>query len=139
MKRIIRETEISQALQKQYRQYLCGRLEKPQPYLEHIEDDIEVGISWYQSFKADQPHIHPICVERTYVLEGCIRFRLLDGSGKTFELQQGDFFILPPNTPYVTKNTAGTKVLFIKSPGTNDKLLVEVDQETEKWMSAWDE
>ncbi len=139
MKQLIRGTEINRALKKQYRQYLCGHLKKPQPFLEYIEDDIEVGISHYQDFQADQPHVHPVCVEHTYVLEGCVRFRLLDGSGEMFELRQGDFFILPSNTPYATKNAAGTRVLFIKAPGINDKQLIEVDQETEKWLSAWDQ
>lgn len=133
-----RREQLESALSKEYRQYLTGHLGRPQPFLQHIEDDTEIGMSYYTEFTADKPHVHPICTEHTYILEGALRMRLLDGNGQEFEFRKGDFFVLPPGTPYVTKNAAGTRVLFVKTPGTNDKALVEPDSETLRWMSAWD-
>lgn len=134
---IIKKDCIEHALSKEYRQYLTGHLSKPQPFLNHIDDDIEIGISHYREFTADKPHVHPVCTEHAYVLEGAVKIRLLDGSNEECEIRAGDFFLLRPGIPYATKNAAGTKVLFVKSPGINDKTPVEVDGETEKWLSAW--
>lgn len=134
---IIKSYETEVALKKEYRQYLAGHLKKPQPYLKHIDDDIEVGISFYEDFKADKPHVHPQCTEHGYVLQGAVKVLLLDGSNKEYELTCGDFFVLRPGIPYATKNNAGTKVLFIKSPGINDKQLVDVNDDLNKWLSAW--
>lgn len=135
---IIRKDVLRDALSQEYRQYLTGHLMKPQPLLKHIDDDIEVGMSYYQHFSPDVPHMHPVATEHAYVLKGQIRIRLLDGSGVEEELHEGDFFVIKPGTPYATKNMAGTQVLFIKSPGLNDKTLVEIDKATKKWLSSWD-
>ena len=135
---IIRRRQLDDALTHDYRQYLTGHLGRPQPFLKHIDDDTEIGMSFYREFRSDTPHVHPVCTEHAYILEGMIRLRLLDGSGEEYELHPGDFFVLPPNTPYVTKNAPGTRVLFIKAPGRNDKTLVEPDAETLAWMRAWD-
>lgn len=134
---IIRKAELDQALEQEYRQYLAGHLARPQPFLQHIEDDIEVGMSLYHAFAADQPHVHPVCTEHGYVLSGAVRVRLLD-RGEEAEFQAGDFFVIRPGTPYASKNRAGTRVLFIKSPGQNDKTPVDPDEETAVWLSAWD-
>lgn len=135
---ILRASEIEQALEQEYRQYLTGHLQKPQPYLPHIDDDIEVGMSLYKEFTADMPHVHPLCTEHGYVLKGKLKLLLLDGSGQEFEYHQGDFFVLRPNVPYASKNDADTKILFIKHPAVNDKKLVEIDEATRKWLSAWE-
>ena len=137
-RRIIRKKQIDEALDKEYRQYLCGHLTRPQPFLENLESDIEVGISYYKEFTADIPHVHPVCEEHTYVLSGSIRMLILDGEKVELQFNEGDFFILPPNTPYASKSIAGTKVMFIKAPGTNDKTLIEVDEETMQWLKSWD-
>ena len=134
----IRSGELDAALEQEYRQYLTGRLERPQKYLEHIDNDIEIGVSEYREFTADKPHMHPVCTEHGYVLRGSLRLRLLDGSGEERQFDQGDFFLLRPGVPYATKNAAGTRILFIKAPGTNDKTEVPVDEETRRWLSAWD-
>lgn len=135
---IIRKEQLCNALQQSYRQYLTGHLSVPQPSLKHIDDDIEIGMSLYKEFTADTPHVHPVCTEHAYILQGAIRIKLLDGSGEEQEFKAGDFFLLRPGTPYATKNAPGTQVLFIKSPGMNDKTIVETDEETKKWLSAWD-
>lgn len=135
---ILRSEQIEEAIKKQYRQYLTGHMEYPQKYLRNIEDDIEIGISQYDEFTADKPHMHPVATEHGYVLEGALKVKLLDGSGAEYEFKKGDFFLLRPDIPYATKNAPGSRILFIKSPGGNDKRLVEVTPETEQWLSSWD-
>jgi len=134
----IRGARIKDVLDREYRQYLTGHLARPQPELQHIEDDIEIGMSYYQTFTADTPHVHPRATEHGYVLEGCLRIRLLDGSGTEMEFHEGDFFVIRPGTPYAGKNKEGTRILFIKSPGVNDKTPVEPDGETRAWLRSWD-
>ena len=129
---------IDYALMMRYRQYLTGKLEHPQPELQHIEDDIEIGISRYEAFTPDLPHVHPVATEHCYVLKGSLRCRLLDGSGQERQFDEGDFFVFRPNEPHATKNAPGTVVFFIKSPGINDKTPVEVDEDTREWLLAWD-
>lgn len=135
---IIRKGELDGALKKKYRLYLAGRLTLPQDELECIDDDIEIGISEYKAFTADAPHMHPIATEHGYVLSGCLRVRLLNESHDEFEFSEGDFFVLKPGVPYATKNREGTRILFIKSPGGNDKTTVPIDSETQSWLSEWD-
>jgi uncharacterized cupin superfamily protein len=130
--------QLEQALSREYRQYLTGHLQRPQPHLQHIEDDIEVGISHYREFTADKPHIHPVATEHGYVLEGSLRLLLLDGSHREVQFDAGDFFVLQPGVGYATKNAPGTKILFIKSPGVNDKQELAPTEEVTAWLSAWD-
>ncbi len=134
---VIKNAEISQALGQRYRQYLTGHLENPQPELQHIDDDIEVGISNYEQFTADTPHVHPKCTEHVYVLQGSLKMRILE-TGEEILLNQGDFLVLRPNTPYATKNAPNTKILFIKHTATNDKTLVDIDDETREWLKSWE-
>lgn len=77
---ILKGKSIEDALSKEYRQYLAGRLKKEQPFLKHIDDDIEIGISNYVTFTADKPHMHTQCTEHNYVLRGKMKVKLLDGS-----------------------------------------------------------
>lgn len=135
---IIDKGTIDNALSIEYRQYLTGHLSRPQPFLKHIDDEIEIGISYYKEFTSDVPHIHPICTEHTYVLDGTIKILLLDGSKEEHEIHAGDFFVIRPGIPYATKNAQDTKVIFVKSPGIDDKTLIEVDEETNKWLSSWE-
>ena len=130
--------DIQNALNQEYRQYLTGHLTREQKFLKHVDDDIEIGISYYQEFTADIPHKHPLATEHGYILQGCLRMKLLDGSEQTAEFKSGDFFVLHPDVGYATKNAPDTKILFIKSPGINDKTEVPIDEETRHWLSAWD-
>ena len=134
---VITNTQMTQALNQHYRQYLTGHLENPQPELQHIDDDIEIGISSYEKFTADTPHVHPVCTEHAYILQGSLKMRLLETKEEIL-LRQGDFLVLRPNTPYASKNAANTKILFIKYPATNDKTLVETDEETREWLKNWE-
>ena len=136
--KIIKSNELEKALSLNYRQYLTGHLQKPQPYLQNFDDDIEIGISYYHEFTADTPHMHPVCTEHCYVLEGSVKIRLLDESQQEVELNKGDFFLLRPGIPYASKNSQNTRVLFIKSPSMNDKTNVPISEELQKWLSSWD-
>ena len=133
----ILKDDLDKALEKEYRQYLTGHLSKPQVYLQHIDDDLEVGISFYRNFTADTPHMHPVATEHCYVLSGSVRLRLLDGSNKEYQFDEGDFFMLRPNVGYASKNAAGTKVMFVKNPAGNDKVIISYDVATEKWLKSW--
>ena len=97
---ILKGKSIEDALSKEYRQYLAGRLKKEQPFLKHIDDDIEIGISNYVTFTADKPHMHTQCTEHNYVLRGKMKVKLLDGSCEEYEFSEGDLFVLRPGTPY---------------------------------------
>lgn len=134
----ITNDSLNEALNKEYRQYLAGRLSREQKHLKHIDDDIEIGVSLYKEFTADKPHMHPVATEHGYVLQGSVKVKLLDGSGREYQFNEGDFFVLRTGIGYATKNAKNTKVLFIKSPGINDKTLVKIDTETKKWLSSWD-
>lgn len=133
----ISRQSIDSALDKKYRQYLVGHLLKDREEFNFIEDDIEVGISYYREFTADKPHFHTRCTSHSYVLTGNLRVKLLD-TGEEHELGEGDFFTIRPKTPYAVKNAAGTKVLFIKAPAGNDKVDVSPDESTHIWLSSWD-
>ena len=41
-------------------------------------------------------------------------------------------------TKYASKHTAGTKILFFKAPGGNDKTLFAIDNALKKWLSSWE-
>lgn len=134
----IRNEELESAFAHEYRHYLAGHLTREQPFLRHLEDEIEIGISDYQSFTADRPHCHPIATEHGYVLRGSIKIRCFEETGTTeMEFREGDFFLIRPGVCYASKNAPGTRILFIKSPGGNDKRLIQVDSDTEEWLKAW--
>ena len=42
---ILKGKSIEDALSKEYRQYLAGRLKKVQPFSKYIDDDIKIGTS----------------------------------------------------------------------------------------------
>lgn len=135
---IIRGAALDYALGKEYRQYLTGHLQRPQAHLKHVDDDIEIGISHYREFTADTPHMHPVATEHSYVLQGSVKMLLFGEEPREYQLNAGDFFVLRPGNGYATKNAPDTKVLFIKSPGINDKTLVPVTEDVKKWLSTWE-
>lgn len=135
---IIRGANLNQALEKEYRQYLTGHLQRPQEHLKHIDDNIEIGISHYREFAADTPHMHPVATEHSYVLQGSIKVLVLEEDPREYQFDAGDFFVLKPGIGYATKNAPGTKILFIKAPGINDKTIIPVTDALARWLSSWD-
>ena len=134
---IVGTEELDSALASADRVYLAGHLEVPQTLLPHIDCAPEMGVSSYRNFTADKPHVHPCNIEFNYIAKGCTKLLVLQ-TGEEYELGAGSTFILPPGTPYATKSRAGTRVIFFKSPGGNDKQLVEVSRELAQWLSSWD-
>lgn len=128
--------DLTSALDSEYRVYLCGSLKKPQA-LKYIHDEKnEMGISHYRKFTADLPHLHTQALEYNYLISGSSKILILD-TGEEFVFEEGSIFVIPPMTKYASKHLADTKILFFKSPGGNDKQLIEVDDKVSKWLSAW--
>lgn len=134
----IRCDELEKAFEHSYRLYLTGHLQREQTYLKHIEDDIEVGMSDYREFTADVPHVHPIATEHGYVLSGKVRIRFFGDAVEEEEFSEGDYYLIRPGVCHASKNMDGTKILFIKAPGGNDKTPITVDEDTEAWLKSWD-
>ena len=128
--------EIASALDDSYRVYLCGDLQKPQSFKWIHDENNEVGISFYKMYTVDQPHFHTKATEYNYIICGSTKLLLID-SQKEYLFEAGSIFVLPPMTKYATKHLAGTKVLFFKSPGGNDKNLVEMDSTLKNWLHSW--
>ncbi len=136
MMNLIKGHEIQNALKSTYRVYLCGDLKQPQD-LQWIHDEKnEIGISYYKSFTADQPHYHTAATEYNYIISGKSKILFID-EGKELILEPGSLFVLPPMTKYASKHFENTKILFFKSPGGNDKRVITVDDVLKNWLSAW--
>lgn len=129
---LLKDSDIKAALHKDYRQYFIGELSRPQ-ILDHIEQgDLEVGTSLYADPTADVPHMHSKSSEILYILEGT--YHVFDiNADKKYTLSKGDFFVIPPNTPYASKADSNTQVLFIKTGG-NDKVEVDIPENVKKWL-----
>ena len=129
---------LIQALSKKYRLYLCGNLELPQNELDCFSDDnLEIGISCHDKFTADVPHFHTHATEYIYIIQGAVKIFLIN-ENKEYVFEKDSFFVLQPNSPYASKNKAGTQTLFVKCPGGNDKQTVDVDTNLMQWLSTWD-
>lgn len=129
---VVRNEDIETALVAG-RQYLTGSLNEPQA-LRHLDDgELEVGISVYPTDTVDTPHRHERAREYQYVLAG--RLDILElGSGRVHTLRAGDFYVIERQTAYAQRVAAGTRVLFWKNPGGNDKVPVELTAEQLAWQ-----
>lgn len=127
--------DLRDALLQSSRIYLSGNLSRPQEGISPLSGtSIEMGESLYTSFTCDSPHMHTTNYEFVYIAEG--ETHLYDLTNDSISvLLPGSVFILKPNTPYVSKHAAGTRTVFFKAPGGNDKRLVEVPQHVTEWMS----
>lgn len=128
----LKGSEIEIALESEYRQYFIGNLSRPQ-LLDYLDQgDLEIGTSLYKESKADKPHMHSRTSEILYILKG--EYHIFDIDANTeYVLNAGDFFVLPPNTPYASKAKADTQVFFVKTGG-NDKIEIIPDDATKKWL-----
>lgn len=130
--KIIRSDEIEKAFKNNTRQYLAGNLAMPQQ-LKNIQDnDVEVGLTCYTEYKCEKPHYHTRCTEYQYVLSGESKYLDLE-TGTEYKVGQGDFFVIRPFTKYYQKSVKGTKILFFKSPGGNDKTEIELEKIYSDW------
>lgn len=133
----IRGVDLKRALQLTYRVYLCGNLEKPQECLKWIPDNkLEIGTSFYGKFTGDHPHFHSVATEYNYVMCGTSKVLMID-EGKEYTFGEDTLFVIPPHTRYASKHMGGTKILFVKNPGGNDKNLISVDESLKQWLETW--
>ena len=133
----IKNNAIEDGLRVSQRVYLCGNLERPST-VQHIPTEgYEIGISDYPEYTFEKVHIHTFNKEYNYVLEGSIKILLLD-SGQEYTFTKGDLFVIDTNEPYVGKAYPGTRTIFSKVPGGNDKVLVEMNANVLKWGESWE-
>ena len=130
-------SDIETALTKQLRVYLCGDLQRSDN-LEHIPTErYEIGISDYKTDTFEKAHVHTFNTEFNYVERGMIKIFLIN-ERKEYLFRQGDLFVIEPNEPYVGKSKAGSRTIFSKVPGGNDKQLVPMSDALLVWGASWD-
>ena len=135
---IIKHTDVEAALAAAKRVYLCGDLAAPNG-LEHIPTDgFELGLSDYDTFTAEAAHLHTKNHEYNYILSGELKVYIPE-EGREYILVPGDLYVIRPNMTYATKAVAGTRVLFAKTPGGNDKVLdPAADEHLARWRQSFD-
>ncbi len=133
----IKSANIEDGLARSGRVYLCGDLKEPNALDHYKTEGYEIGISDYPEYTFEKAHIHSFNIEYNYVLEGAVKlFSLSDKKEHLFE--KGDIFIIETDEPYVGKMLAGTRTIFSKVPGGDDKVLVCMDEALMKWGEAWE-
>lgn len=135
--KILRNEEIEKGISATGRVYLCGNLAKPNGIEHFPTNGYEIGISCYQKYTCEKAHYHSANTEYNYVLEGCIKILLLNEE-KEYQFKKGDMFIINVGEPYIGKSMAGTKIIFSKDPGGNDKVLFPMDDAVTRWGKSWD-
>lgn len=129
--------EIERSLEHSTRQYLAGDLKLPQQLAFLRDETIEAGISSYPYYKWEQPHYHTLTSEYCYILSGETKYIDLS-DGAAYHLRAGDFYILRRDTPYIQKCKPGCRLFFVKAPGINDKVSVDMDERMRAWCADWD-
>ncbi len=113
---------IEKALNESNRQYFVGSLQLPQ-ILEHIDSkDIEIGITDYKNATYENPHWHMTQKEYQYVLSGETTYTN-SITNKKYTYKKGDFYAIYPEICYEQLSISGTRILFIKYPAINDKIV----------------
>lgn len=126
--------ELNRALDVSHRVYLSGSLARPQAAIAHVDSSFEMGVSSYETFTCDTPHVHPRNEEFNYIVAG--ETHVMDLRTETVHvLPAGSVFILEPGVAYVSKHAAGTRVVFFKAPGGDDKTVVEPSESARAWMA----
>ena len=132
-------SDVDRALGQAGRVYLAGHLERPQPQFSHIgslPDPTEVGITRYAELTVDQPHLHERSTDFTYVVRGTFAVRIIP-TGEVRVLGEGGLCVIEPGLAHVCIAHPGTQVLFLKVPGGNDKLPVELDEPSRAWVERY--
>jgi hypothetical protein len=131
--------DVDRALGSAGRVYLAGHLGRPQPQFDHIgelPDPTEVGVTRYFSLTVDQPHVHELNTDFTYVVRGTFAVRIIP-TGEVRVLGEGGLCVIEPGLAHVCIAHPGTQVLFFKVPGGNDKVPVQLDQASREWVEAY--
>ena len=127
--------QVEKVLEEVGRAYLVGHLSRFQPGLNHVGNlasPIEVGVSKYDNPTIDQPHLHQWNTDITVVLDGMFAVRII-ATGETQIVKPGGACVIEPGCAHVCVASANTRVLFVKSPGGNDKQLVKLDEASRRW------
>lgn len=130
--------DVADALNIGERIYLCGDLKRSQP-LEWVKDNrLEIGMSHYKGdgFQADTPHYHAANTEYNIILSGTSKFYLIDEK-KEYEFEESSLVVIPPGTKYASKHKSGTKVLFVKVPSGDDKIMIDIEPFIKDWLNRW--
>ncbi|MBT2723309.1 cupin domain-containing protein [Bacillus sp. ISL-46] len=131
---VIKNEQVTRALESSMRQYLVGKLSRPQE-LEYIEDEkLEIGITSYAEFTTELPHYHTQAYEYQYILSGSAEYMDVE-TGKLYTFEKGDFYVTPPGLTYAQRSQPGTAIFFVKTPPGNDKREVEATDEIKKWLN----
>ena len=130
----IARKEIERSLDGTTRQYLAGKLARPQS-LNHIEDnDIEIGISDYREAGSEDAHSHSRAKEYQWILKGMTEYLDLDTEA-VHRFTTGDFYVIYPGTRYIQRVKRDTRILFAKIPAGNDKILEDAPEAVLQWAS----
>jgi len=130
----IKNEQIKKALEDTTRQYLVGRLSRPQE-LDYIEDDkLEIGITSYDETYNELPHYHTQAYEYQYIISGETEYLDIE-TGEQYTFRKGDFYVTPPGIKYAQRAQKGTTIFFIKTPPGNDKITLDVTSEVEEWLN----
>jgi hypothetical protein len=117
----IASTDLEPVLSAIFRQYLAGNLSRPQE-LPFVQDDqLEIGITHYESETREAPHWHHVQREYQYMLAGSTIYTEIP-SGIIHNYSKGDFYTIFPGGCYGQVSAPGTRILFIKRPAVNDKV-----------------
>ena len=128
---------VRQALSEKNRVYLCGNLSYADSFNPVINDGLEIGISHYDSFTAEKAHFHKWNTEYNIVKKGTVKVYVFEEK-KEYVLNEDDMYVIEPGMTYITKAQPGTEVMFVKSPGGNDKELISLTDEIISWGKDWD-
>ena len=134
--KIVNGKQVREALSKQIRVYLCGDLSVPEDFEFAKTDGLEIGISHYDKYTAEQVHLHEWNHEYNYIKSGVVKVYVFS-EHKEYEFRQDDMYVIEPGMAYVTKAIAGTEVFFVKFPGGNDKKKLPVTNSILEWSKSW--
>lgn len=136
--KIIRSEDVNHVLENQKRVYLVGDIKMPNGLEAVKTDGYEIGISSYKEDTFDAPHVHLVNDEYNYIIEGSVKIYLFK-EDKEYTFNKGDMFIILKDEAYAAKAKKGTKVIFSKFPGGNDKKLIEdIPDSLIKWGASFD-
>lgn len=131
--------DVDSALRAAGRVYLVGHLQREQEAFCHVgslPDPTEIGITRYDSLTVDQPHLHTYNTDFTFVLSGTFAVRIIP-TGEVRVLGQGGLCVIQPGIAHVCVASPGTQVLFVKVPGGNDKVVVDLDEASRAWVGEY--
>ncbi|WP_026699550.1 NUDIX domain-containing protein [Salibacterium aidingense] len=131
----ISNKDMQRTLENTARQYLAGNLQRPQELSHFPEENVEIGITSYDTFTSEKSHYHIRASEYMYIISGMTEYMEVD-TKQTYMFRKGDFFQIRPGTSYAQRSKPGTALLFIKTPPGNDKVVVEETREVTAWRET---